>query len=759
MSVLHTLRRFKLLLMLLGFLAVGLIVTLYFSNQKRIQADQKTLAQHTDHGLERSTDAAGRVVWTCSMHPQIQLPEPGKCPICFMDLIKLELDANKAAIVSMRQTEMNTDSRKLAEIVVTPVRRQSVALDVRMVGKVEYDESRVASITAWMGGRIDKLFVDATGTDVHPGQPMASIYSPELLTAQAELLQAAKAMQDTKTSNLDLVRRTTQRTLESSREKLRLLGLSKAQIDSVIANGKPTDHIILHAQQSGVVIKKDVVEGMYVQTGMPIYTIADFSHLWVVLDAYESDLPWIREGLNVEFSAEASPGRTYKGRIVYIDPMVNPKTRTVGVRLEVPNTDGSLKPGMFVQAIQKIGEKRTADSGKTNGGNAGKVDSQKDSLVIPASAPLITGKRAVVYVQPKDQPGVYIGREVVLGARAGDTYVVRSGLEEGELVVSKGSFKIDSALQIQAKPSMMNPGASEAPVVSTDMDHTSADSGVADHTVAPKYVIPEALLSKLYFLGQHITIIDAALRNADIQAARALYTEMSQKLDLLTSSSEAAALEGDAKLAWNEYAMLLTNDAVLGAEAKEFKRIHEIHALIHTHFANLSANFGVTAYAAKQNGPSTPEPFRKQVGAVYAAYAPLTDALGKDDAKAALTAAASIKQALASVDMTLLDAESHTVWMDSLKQMSEGLTAIENSKTKEPIDGMRAGFEIFTLGLTKAVMRLGVFVQGPLYELRCPMAFDGKGATWLQQDEDVRNPYYGAAMYKCGNVTRQLKAE
>lgn len=747
MPLLTTIRRYKWIAPLLGGLIIIVAVALYFREHKQAPAAEKTLSEHKDHGLERSTDAAGRVVWTCSMHPQIQLPEPGKCPICFMDLIKLELDANRAAAQSLRQVEMNADSRKLAEIVVTPVRKQSVALDVRMVGKVEYDETRVGSITAWMGGRIDKLYVDSTGSVVQRGQAMASIYSPELLTAQAELLQAAKAMNNAQSGNLDLVRRTAQRTLEASKEKLRLLGLSKTQVDAVVANGKPSDHITLHAPQAGIVIRKEVVEGMYVQTGMPIYTIADLSHVWVVLEAYESDLPWIKKGLDVTFAAEAYPGRNYQGRIVYIDPMVNPKTRTVDVRLEVPNGDASLKPGMFVQAVQRIGGKQAqAATGK------------EDPLVIPASAPLITGKRAVVYVQAKDKAGTFIGREVVLGPRAGETYIVRSGLSEGELVVSKGAFKIDSALQIQAKPSMMNPGSAEAPVPHAHGLSDSLKSPMADSMAGTTalYDAPPLLLSKLSFIGGQIGKIDAALRASDVDGAKALYTDMNVNLlSLMDSVEQNALLEGDAKLAWKEFAMLLANDSVLGSEARDFKRLHEVHALTHTHYANLASEFGVPEAA----GGMAPQPFRQQIGGVFNAYTPIAEALGKDDAATAQKALPALTAALAAADSSLLDETGLTAWNKALGRMQEGMKTMAeaDNNTPEGMNTLRAGFENLSLGLTAAVMQLGIRADGPVYELHCPMAFDNKGASWLQKDEDIRNPYFGAAMYKCGEVTRQLK--
>ena len=237
---------------------------------------------------------------------------------------------------------------------------------------------------------------------------------------------------------------------------------------------------------------------MYVTTGTPIYTVADLSEVWVKLDAYESDLPWIRYGQEVTFSAEAHPGETFKGWISFIDPMLDPKTRTVKVRVNVSNPDGRLKPEMFVRAVvqsQVVREGMVMDPNMAGQwvcpmhpsvvrAEAGTCDicgmdlvtteslgyvaadeAGQPPLVIPASAPLITGRRAVVYVEkPESEHPTFEGREVVLGPRAGDYYIVESGLSEGQRVVTKGNFKIDSALQIQAKPSMMNPGGQTMPM-------------------------------------------------------------------------------------------------------------------------------------------------------------------------------------------------------------------------------------------------------------------------------------------------------
>lgn len=427
--------------------------------------------------------------WYCSMHPQIVRDGPGLCPLCEMDLIPMPKEL--VAEAAPRELVVSEAAAKLMEIQTSAVERRFVTSEVRMVGKVAYDETRVKSITAWVPGRIDRLYVDFTGTRVAQGDHLVYLYSPELISAQAELLQAAKASGAANGDASTYLKASARRTLDAARQKLRLLGLNAEQIEGIEASGEPVTHLTVYSPIGGVVIEKQATEGMYVSTGTHIYTVADLSQVWVKLDAYESDLPWIRYGQEVTFSTEAYPGETFKGRISFKDPFLDPKTRTVKVRVNVPNADGRLKPEMLVRAVVKA---RSAGNGKVmDAAMAGKwicpmhpsiVKSEggicdicemdlvtaeslgyvpadatgQAPLVIPASAPLITGKRAVVYVHKNeaDRP-TFEGREIVLGPRAGDYYIVKAGLEAGERVVTHGNFKIDSALQIQAKPSMMSP--------------------------------------------------------------------------------------------------------------------------------------------------------------------------------------------------------------------------------------------------------------------------------------------------------------
>ncbi|MCG2659565.1 MAG: efflux RND transporter periplasmic adaptor subunit, partial [Kiritimatiellae bacterium] len=436
-----------------------------------------------------STVAKQAEIWTCSMHPQFKLPKAGKCPICGMDLIPLDMGKDDMG-AGLRELSVSKNAAARMEIQTAPVQRKFVSAEVRMVGKVDYDETRVSYITAWVPGRLDRLFVDYTGVPVKKGDHMVYLYSPELLGAQEELLQAVKAVKELEKSDVTVVRKTTEATVEAVREKLRLWGLTPEQIKKIEQRGKADDHMTIYSPVGGIVIHKNAKEGMYVQTGSRIYTIADLSGVWVLLDAYESDLVWLRYGQAVEFTAESYPGEVFKGTIAFIDPVLNQATRTVNVRVNVANPELKLKPGMFLRAVARA---NVASSGKVMDpdlagkwicpmhpevvhdsegtcevcgmplvrteslGYVGKKPTPADApLVIPATAPLITGTRAIVYVSVpgKDRP-TYEGREILLGPRAGDYYLVRRGLQEGDQVVTRGNFKLDAELQIRAKPSMM----------------------------------------------------------------------------------------------------------------------------------------------------------------------------------------------------------------------------------------------------------------------------------------------------------------
>ena len=515
--------------------------------------------------VQSQTDAGDKkIVWTCSMHPQIRQDEPGQCPLCGMDLIPAEIGD-----IGERVIEFTEGAKKLMQIEVSPVERKFAQAEIRMVGKIAYDETRVKNITAWTPGRIDRLYVDYTGIRVNEGDHMVYLYSPQLIIAQTGLIEAAKAVRNIpKRGGSELINKSILATLEAARDKLRLLGLDKTQIITIEESGKPVDHLTINAPIGGIVIEKCVSEGVYVQTGTKIYTVADLSKLWVKLDAYESDMMWIRYGQQVEFTTEAYPGEIFEGTISFIDPFLDKVTRTVKLRLNVDNSQGKLKPEMFVHAIvrprvamsgmvmdEKLADKWICsmhpeiirdgpgacdicgmDLVSTVSLGFIKAEALEPPLIIPASAPLITGTRAVVYVQlPNTEKPTYEGREIVLGPRAGDYYIVKSGLIEGELVVTNGNFKIDSALQIQAKPSMMS--ADE-----------NADTAT-DTTVVEVFDAPDDFKSQIDVLVAKYFDIHSALADDKADQARTAAGAAHEALN----NVDMALLDGDAHMSWMKH--------------------------------------------------------------------------------------------------------------------------------------------------------------------------------------------------------------
>ena len=348
-------------------------------------------------------------------------------------------------------------------------------------------------------------------------------------------------------SESKLLRETSAATIVSARRRLGLWGLSEAQIAAVERRGQASDHIAIPSPLGGVVVHKDAMEGMFVQTGTRLYTVADLSRVWIDMDAYERDLAWLRHGQDIRFTVEALPGESFEGSVIFIDPVLDTRKRTVRVRLAADNADGRLKPGMFVNAVVSA----TLDPGD-------------EALVIPASAPLITGKRAVVYVQlpDRDKPA-FEGRVVELGPRAGDSYVVAAGLSEGEMVVVKGNFKIDSALQIQAKPSMMNPDGGGAPPAHHHGGHEGATA--ADEPIASVKIFepPAAFRDQLDAVLSAYLAAQRALAADDDAAA----TTAAGNVVAALGGVDMALLEHEAHLAWMEDLPPLRKSAVAFADA------------------------------------------------------------------------------------------------------------------------------------------------------------------------------------------------
>jgi Cu(I)/Ag(I) efflux system membrane fusion protein len=404
-------------------------------------------APETDR--EAHVHEAEDTTWTCAMHPQIRQTEPGQCPICGMDLIPVERSTGMDDTGRISLTER---AKTLARIrTAETVRLGSGRVELRLLGRVDYDERSLRTVTAWIGGRIDRLHVSTTGERVKRGQVIATLYSPEMYTAHQDLIQARQQferLQKTATPSASLA---AEAALDASRDRLRLLGVPDEELQAMERADKPSERARIRTPFRGTVIERLATQGNYVETGSGLYRVADLSTLWVQLDAYESDLPLLKAGQQVSIRVEALPGETSKGRVTFVDPVVDPNTRTARVRIEVKNRDGRLRPGMFVEASVQSDAAREAV--------------EEASLVIPATAPLFTGRRSVVYVEVSgtEQP-TYEAKVVTLGPRMGDLYPVLAGLSEGERVVIHGAFAIDADLQIQGGDSMMSvPDDDEAP--------------------------------------------------------------------------------------------------------------------------------------------------------------------------------------------------------------------------------------------------------------------------------------------------------
>ncbi len=587
-----------------------------------------------DHAHDEDQDApAGRVeVWTCSMHPQVRQPEPGSCPICAMDLIPVEDDEDEFEddedVVRLR---VSPRAAALMEIQTWPAERRSVEVELRSFGRIDFNEARLVDVVARSAGYIERLHANFNLQRVEKGDVLAEIFSPDVTMAMRELLVAQPRGGET---------------LASARARLVRMGVSSEQIDEVLETGEVPRTYRIYSSVDGVVKIIGEREGQWLREGGRIVQLADLSTVWVQLEAFETELPWVAAGRPVHFTAQAYPGEEFEGEVVYVEPVLNPRTRTVRFRAEVPNPDGRLKPGLFVRgtlhAPTATLAAEDADEHAEHAGHAGHAGHEMQDetpIVVPASAPLITGRRALVYIRvPDAEQPTFEPRHVVLGPRAGAYYVVRDGLEEGDLVVVHGQFKIDSELQIRGRPSMMAPEGEAPP------DHHHGPEEHAD-TEEPRVVVdPEEV----------------------------------------------------------------------------------------------------------------PADFSRQIGAVLESYLKLSDAMADDDFDASMANLRAMHNRLLEVDGDLLAGEARSVW----EEIEASLHPPQHEMIeKDDLEGLRKPFEPLTRAMIRAVEGFGGEVVGQMNVMHCPMAFDFEGADWLQKDDAVRNPYFGAVMFRCGEVRRSLGSE
>uniref|UniRef100_UPI00404864AE efflux RND transporter periplasmic adaptor subunit n=4 Tax=Flavobacterium sp. TaxID=239 RepID=UPI00404864AE len=394
-------------------LLVGLLLGALFFGESNKEEDNKT---------EVKSKAE---VWTCSMHPQIRQPEPGDCPICGMDLIPLESGNDD---IDPEAISMSESAMIIAGISTYKVGNTDGVKEISLNGKIEVNEKTVYSQSSHIPGRIEKIQVSFVGEYVKKGQVVAYIYSPELASAQQELIEAYS------------VKDIQPQLFESVKMKLKNWKVSDATINNIISSGKTQDRFPIYADVSGYIIKKNVELGDYLQKGQTLYDVADLSTVWVLFEIYESDMSWVKKGDKINYTVASFPGETFSGTIAFIDPFINPMTRIAKARVEVANSGLKFKPEMFATGTLKT-----------------KVVGNKATLSVPKSAVMWTGKRSIVYIKNETDKGITFKlREVTLGPLLGNDYIIEEGLEIGEEIVANGTFNVDAAAQLAGKPSMMN---------------------------------------------------------------------------------------------------------------------------------------------------------------------------------------------------------------------------------------------------------------------------------------------------------------
>lgn len=700
---------------------------------------------------EKKTDSAASAasdeVWTCSMHPQIRQPNFGLCPICNMDLILLQDDGGGG----LREVTVSAEAAALLDLRVTPVRRAPAEADLKLFGKIEYDERRITAATARMGGRLDRLFVDFTGALVQKGDHLAEIYSPELFVAQKELISARSSFDRLDASSSAVVRNTRSRLLESARERLRLLQLSEEQILRIENKTEPSPTLQIDSPQDGIVVEKVVNEGDYVKTGDPILRVADLSAVWLMVEAYESDLPWIRYGQDVEFTVDSIPGETFHGRVAFIDPELDPMRRVASVRVNVDNSKSLLKPGLFAKV--RIASRMTADGRVIDPELVGKWISPMhpeiikdgpgqcdicgmdlvpaeslgfvsedephlDPLLIPRSSVLQTGDRALVYVRlPEKNEPVFEGRQVVLGPAVGREFIVREGLTEAELVVSRGSFKLDSELQIKGRPSMMNAEAG--------LEERPAGEAADD------------------LKGQWPPVL-RALSRFETAAKAEKPDVMAEQLRLIRNSVESVRVEAmqpeDSKL-WTEFSRQLLVDLTVARDRLNDEP--EVALGIVARSIEQAGRYLGLPFAPVAPPPSDPAIVDDLEKAIEA-YLPVAKALADDDDESAKIASVKLRQTVAKLDLP------------SSQELTDGA---ERLVSAGDIKSRRAALQTVSDALIGLVRAHGIDQLGNLFVVHCPMAFDDKGGDWLSAVPTVLNPYYGDAMLTCGNLKDTLSID
>lgn len=409
----------KLYVLLLTVLVLGLVLGWWSRGSQSEPAPTGSEVQAHDQGS----------TFTCSMHPQVRSEEPGPCPICGMDLIPLDEVAAEDTSRNPATVNLKPEEKERSRIQTVEVGKKTIRKKTDLQGKIALDERLEFTQSAHFPGRVESLFLDYEGAYVNAGDRVAEIYSPKLVQAQRELIEAYQ------------VRERQPKLYQDVLQKFRNWMIPQRDLDPILQSKEVQEAFPVRAQKSGFVLERLLEQGGHVKDGGAIYRLAELSQLWVYLDLYRDDLAWIQEGDSAQVRVKAFPGLVLKGTIEWIAPRLDPQTRTTKARLSVPNPGGRLRPGMLVES--------QVSSSLAQG---------KKALVVPHSAVMWTGQQSLVFVEKNNSQGYqYQARKVSLGPNLGDSYLVEKGLQPGERIASQGAFTLDAAAQLAGKPSMMKP--------------------------------------------------------------------------------------------------------------------------------------------------------------------------------------------------------------------------------------------------------------------------------------------------------------
>ncbi len=367
--------------------------------------------------------------YSCGMHPNVIQEGPGNCPICGMNLTPMGIPTGGTEETFGSTVKIDPTVEQNMGIRTAEVEKRDLTQTIRTIGRIDYNESKVAHVHTKFNGWIEKTHADITGQRVNKGQPLLDIYSPELVSAQEEYFDALKNVRSSGNDVSVGAANRSQTILGSTRRRLEYFDVSGDQIDDLERTGNVRKTLTVRSPFEGIVIEKHALDGMEVKPGMMIYTIADLSEIWVYADIYEFESPWVKEGLTANMTLSYDPGKRYRGKVQYIYPYLEEETRTIKVRLSFPNPNLKLKPGMYANVEIETSPLRNV-------------------VAVPMEAVLFSGERNLVFIVLGD--GRFAPRDITVGIESGDGfYEVKEGLSEGVKVVASGQFLLDSESKLQ----------------------------------------------------------------------------------------------------------------------------------------------------------------------------------------------------------------------------------------------------------------------------------------------------------------------